>query len=58
MWHNSSSGPAAEIDPRVLVGLGGEAGMPRARVQWPDGRTEEWAVEVGRYTTLVQGTGR
>jgi hypothetical protein len=29
------------------------------RVQWPDGRTEEWAdVAIDRYTTLVQGTGQ
>jgi hypothetical protein len=50
---------ASANDPRVLVGLGSDAAPVRVRVQWPDGRTEEWAtVEIDRYTTLVQGTGR
>jgi enediyne biosynthesis protein E4 len=49
---------ASANDPRVLVGLGDSTSMPRVRVQWPDGRLEEWsAVAVDRYTTLVFGTG-
>jgi hypothetical protein len=50
---------ASSNDPRVLVGLGTAAGRPRIRVQWPDGRTEEWSdIAIDRYTTLVQGTGQ
>ena len=50
---------ASANDPRVLVGLGSSTERPRVRVQWPDGRTEEWAdVPIDRYTTLVQGTGK
>ncbi|MGH9380103.1 MAG: CRTAC1 family protein [Thermoanaerobaculia bacterium] len=48
-------------DPRVLIGLG-DAGKPaKITVHWPDARVESWpasAAPVGRYTTLVQGTGR
>jgi hypothetical protein len=50
---------ASANDPRVLLGLGSATERPRIRVQWPDGRTEEWAdVPIDRYTTLVQGTGK
>src|SRR5688500_11292560 len=50
---------ASANDPRVLVGLGAATERPRVRVQWPDGRTEEWAdVAIDGYTTLVQGTGK
>jgi hypothetical protein len=50
---------ASANDPRVLVGLGSATERPRIRVQWPDGKTEEWAdVPIDRYTTLVQGTGK
>jgi enediyne biosynthesis protein E4 len=46
-------------DPRVLFGLGRPGAARRVRVAWPDGRVEEWdAPPEGRYTTLVQGTGR
>jgi hypothetical protein len=45
-------------DPRVLVGLGDQATVPRIRVMWPSGRVEEWtAVAVGRWTTLKEGSG-
>jgi len=45
-------------DPRVLVGLGSDAGPVGVRVLWPDGRIEEWSsVEIDRYTTLSAGTG-
>jgi hypothetical protein len=50
---------ASANDPRVLVGLGTSADPVAVRVQWPDGKTEEWpALPVDRWTTLVQGTGR
>ena len=50
---------ASANDPRVLAGLGASTDRPRVRVQWPDGRSEEWAeVPIDRYTTLVQGTGK
>jgi hypothetical protein len=45
-------------DPRVLVGLGDAGGVERVRVHWLDGQVEEWTgLEIGRYTTLRQGTG-
>jgi hypothetical protein len=50
---------ASANDPRVLVGLGESADMPRVRVRWPDGRTEEWkAVDIDRWQTLVDGSAR
>ena len=50
---------ASANDPRVLVGLGASAAAPRVRVEWPDGRAEEWAgLPIDRYSTLVKGTGR
>jgi hypothetical protein len=49
---------ASANDPRVLAGLGDSTSAPRVRVQWPDGRIEEWSgVAIDRYTTLVYGTG-
>src|SRR6266851_2961246 len=45
-------------DPRVLAGLGDSTKPPTVRVQWPDGRVEEWrGVPIDRYTTLRAGTG-
>ncbi len=45
-------------DPRVIVGLGSDAGVERVRVIWPGGRVEEWpGPAVGRYHTLVEGGG-
>jgi hypothetical protein len=51
---------ASANDPRVLVGLGASpVSLALVRVQWPDGRTEEWAgTAIDRYTTLKEGTGR
>jgi hypothetical protein len=50
---------ASANDPRVLVGLGDSTTPPRVRVQWPDGRIEEWtSVVIDRYTTLTAGSGR
>ena len=45
-------------DPRLLFGLGDDDDVDGVRVVWPDGSVEQWDdVAVGRYTTLVQGTG-
>ena len=50
---------ASANDPRVLVGLGSSADPVRVRVQWPNGRTEEWSsIETNRYTTLTQGSAK
>jgi enediyne biosynthesis protein E4 len=49
---------ASANDPRVLVGGIASADPVRVRVQWPDGKTEEFAeVPVERWTTLTQGSG-
>ena len=49
---------ASAGDPRVLVGLG-SGPATTVRVRWPGGREEEWpAPPAGRYTTLVEGSGR
>ena len=46
-------------DPRVLVGLGESADVPRVRVRWPDGRAEDWtAIQIDRWQTLVEGSAR
>jgi hypothetical protein len=51
---------ASANDPRVLFGLGDTVTTSATvRVEWPDGRAEEWsAVPVDRYTTLREGEGR
>ncbi len=50
---------ASANDPRVLVGLGEAATVPRIRVVWPSGRVEDWTdIAVGRWTTLKEGTGQ
>ena len=50
---------ASANDPRVLFGLGDGKGDTRLRVQWPDGRQEEWPVAgVNRWMTLTQGSGQ
>jgi enediyne biosynthesis protein E4 len=58
LWRRSRSDGSygSANDPRVLVGLGKSAERPQVRVQWPDGRTEEWSdVDVDRWTTLKEG---
>jgi hypothetical protein len=60
LWRRARSDGsyASANDPRVLVGLGDATDEPRVRVQWPDGSAEVWPrVPLGRWTTLVQGTG-
>ena len=55
---------ASASDPRILFGLGGDVGLGEepavggVRVVWADGTVEDFSgIEVGRYTSLVQGTG-
>ena len=49
---------ASANDPRVLFGLGRSEEQPMVRVYWPSGKVEEWVdLPVGRYTTLIEGTG-
>jgi enediyne biosynthesis protein E4 len=54
---------ASANDPRILAGLGASTAVPRVRVRWPSGRTEEFSdVGIDRYTTIregsVQGLGK
>lgn len=50
---------ASAHDPRVLFGLGAAGASGVVRVQWPDGKVEEWNnVPQGQYTTLRQGGGK
>jgi len=50
---------ASANDPRVLIGLGESAGPVAIRVQWPDGKAEEWANQaIDRWVTLKQGSGK
>ena len=61
LWRRSRSDGsyASANDPRVLVGLGTSTAPVTVRVQWPDGKTEEWANQaVDRWTTLKQGSGK
>jgi hypothetical protein len=61
LWRRARSDGsyASANDPRLLVGLGSHPEPVTVRVQWPDGRIEQWPeVPVGRWTTLRQGTGQ
>jgi enediyne biosynthesis protein E4 len=61
LWRRARSDGSylSASDPRVLVGLGERGAVQRVRVYWPGGSVEEWDVdELGRYLTLVEGTGR
>jgi hypothetical protein len=50
---------ASANDPRVLVGLGASTDVPRIRVRWPDGRSEEFSeVGIDRYATIREGSGQ
>jgi hypothetical protein len=45
-------------DPRILAGLGASSQLEGITIHWPDGKHEAFpAPAVGKYTTLVQGTG-
>ena len=60
IWRRSRSDGsyASANDPRVLVGLGTSTAPVTVRVQWPDGKMEEWADQaIDRWTTLKQGSG-
>jgi hypothetical protein len=49
---------AAANDPRVLVGLGDSAEVPRIRIEWPSGRTEERTLDgIDRWITMKEGGG-
>jgi len=61
IWRRSRSDGsyASANDPRVLVGLGTSTAPVTVRVQWPDGKMEEWADQaIDRWTTLKQGSGK
>ena len=61
IWRRSRSDGsyASANDPRVLVGLGTSTAAVTVRVQWPDGKMEEWADQaIDRWTTLKQGSGK
>jgi enediyne biosynthesis protein E4 len=61
LWRRSRSDGsyASANDPRVLVGLGTSAEPVTVRVQWPDGKMEEWANQgIDRWATLKQGSGK
>jgi hypothetical protein len=50
---------ASANDARVLFGLGASTEIGAIRVQWPNGKTEEWAnVPADKYTTLREGSGK
>lgn len=59
LWRRprSDGSYASANDPRVLVGLGDSAEVPRVRVVWPSGSVEEWReVPIDRWTTLQEGS--
>jgi len=61
LWRRARSDGsyASANDPRVLVGLGDATTPVTVRVQWPDGKTEEWADQaIDRWVTLKQGSGK
>ena len=61
LWRRARSDGsyASANDPRVLVGLGTSTAPVTVRVQWPDGKMEEWAGQaIDRWTTLKQGSAK
>jgi hypothetical protein len=61
LWRRARSDGsyASANDPRVLVGLGPDAGSPRVSVTWPDGTREDYpGVPIDRWSTLRQGGGQ
>ena len=61
LWRRARSDGsyASANDPRVLVGLGDAATVPRVRVTWPSGREEDWTnLPVDQWLTLEEGTGQ
>jgi hypothetical protein len=61
LWRRARSDGsyASANDPRVLVGLGDSTMPVTVRVQWPDGKMEEWADQaIDRWVTLKQGSGK
>lgn len=61
LWRNARTDGsyASSGDPRALFGLGDSSAVEKAVVYWPSGRVEEFGdLELGRYTTLREGTGK
>jgi len=61
LWRRARSDGsyASANDPRVLVGLGDFTMPVTVRVQWTDGKTEEWPDQaIDRWVTLKQGSGK
>jgi hypothetical protein len=61
LWRRARSDGsyASANDPRVVVGLGTSTDPVTVRVQWPDGKTEEFANQpIDRWVTLKQGGGQ
>jgi hypothetical protein len=61
LWRRARSDGsyASANDPRVVVGLGTSTDPVTVRVQWPDGKTEEFANQpIDRWVTLKQGGGK
>ncbi len=61
LWRRARSDGsyASANDPRVLVGLGDAATVPRVRVTWPSGREEDWTnLPVDQWLTLEEGAGQ
>jgi hypothetical protein len=55
---HSDGSYASAGDPRVVIGLGMHGAPVRARVQWPDGRSEIWEdPPPRRYSVLRRGAG-
>ncbi|MEZ6068015.1 MAG: CRTAC1 family protein [Planctomycetaceae bacterium] len=46
-------------DPRIIAGLGEQAGVVHVTLQWPDGLSESWSgLRPNRYHELQAGTGQ
>ncbi len=60
LWRRVRTGGSylSASDPRLLFGLGTSPDVGGVVVEWPSGRRERFEVEVDRYTTLREGTGK
>ena len=60
LWRRSHTDGSycAAHDPRVLFGLGRDAGYEHIQITWPDGTVEQWkGLAPGTYHTLTKGYG-